>query len=1413
MGDVIIGVQFGIANPDEIVKRSVVQVITDKTHQAGHPVAGGVFDSKFGVIENGKICPTCKQNNILCPGHFGHIQLARPVYLYQFLDPIMKVLQIVCLNCSNPYIPDAELDKTVAGLKGIERFNAVKDRTVDYKKSDLKETSACVHCGSPAIAKVTKKEGTVAKLEAKTFDDTAEPIPLHPEMVLRTLERITDKHVDLIGFNSKFSRPDWMVCTVLAVPPLTVRPSVIMDDNQRMEDDLTHVLIDIVRNNQKLQDKIDKGDSAEMIDKYTDLLQFNVASYVDNDIKGLPPAQQRSGRPLKTLKSRLGAKTGRVRGNLMGKRVDFSARSVITPDANIDVDELGVPEEIARNLTFPEIVTNYNRDRLMSYVRNGPSKYPGAKSIYIKSDNRPINLKFINPETIDLKSGDVVHRHLIDGDVVLFNRQPSLHKASMECHRVRVLPFSTFRLNVSATKPYNADFDGDEMNMHVPQSIASATELKYLATVLRQIISPRTSSPIIQIIQDTLTGSFRVSQDSVEVPEHIAMNIMARMKKPLSTYRRRDGPITGKEIMSTTFPLMNLNGQATVVDGELKKGIMGKDAYGSASKGAIHVIFNDFGPQRAGQFINDVQNVVTKYNLFSGFSVGPSDLIVDSETDEFVKKTIAECKQKVADIMSSVHAGTFVNSDGRENGEELENRIVKEIKNTTDKLYTEVMTKMSPDNRMYQMVQSGAKGNNINIGQMMAILSQQNVGGKRIQYTLQDRTLPHFSRYDDGLESRGFVESSFINGIRPAEFFFHAMGGREGLIDTAVKTSDSGYIQRRLVKTMEDIHVEYDGTVRNVNGAIVQFHYGGDGIDSTCVEKQECMLGMMTMEQIFRDFAISADDITAVVKGEVKEFPDMVDEIVADRDVLVRDVFQYIKGDTVHVPVHFGRMVDKYTNPYSVKTDLTPAYVVQELTKFCAHSWIAHNKLFHIMMRYHLAPKKSIIKMRLTKALFDEMLKDIHFRYMKSRVHPGEMVGTLAAQSVGEPTTQLTLNTFHSAGTSKANATAGVPRIMELLGASPNPKTPVNTIYLDASIAGSQDSALAKKREIQKTTLRDITKSVRIYYDPNPLSENTAVQEDRDILQSYQKFSVTNGQLCTSPWVVRLEFDDMEMVSRNVIDMTTIAAKIQNNRVLKVFECIHSDTNAPGKLVMRILFAPDVVKNVLALRFIEEKLLDTVLRGIDGVGRVYPREVKDELTYDEKTGGYRSESQWVLDVEGTNLLDLSTVPGVDPLRSFSNDIHEIKQVFGIEAARNALFREFSSVFTETPINYHHLITLIDAMTYPGFFLKADRTGMSRNTENGVLAKSSFEETAKHLFNAALMGESDNMRGVSANIMFGQKPPCGTGFVDILIDETKLPEGTEEDHAIFEEERRNVRDMLDKESEKESSISMSDLNMF
>jgi len=1411
MGDTIIGVQFGIANPVDIVNRSVVELKTDKTFtQRDQPVPGGVFDSRFGVTDHGKVCPTCKQTNMMCPGHFGHIRLARPVYLYQFLDVIQKLLNVVCMSCSNPYLSDEMLEKLADQSTGIQRFNQVREATTKFKDADAKNSSGCPHCGAQIIKKTTKLEGSVAALQIQTYDD-AEPVRLQPEMVLRCFERITDRHVELLGFNPKFSRPDWMVCTVLAVPPLTVRPSVVMDDNQRSEDDLTHQLITIVHKNNQLREKIDKGESADIINKYTDLLQFDVATYVDNDIKGLPQASQRSGRPLKTLKSRLGAKAGRVRGNLMGKRVDFSARSVITPDPNIDLDELGVPEAIAINLTFPETVTQFNRDRLMTAIRNGPTTYPGAKNIVLKQENRTIRLGYVNKDMLDLKEGDIVHRHLVDGDVVLFNRQPSLHKASMMCHRIRVLPYSTFRLNVSATRPYNADFDGDEMNMHVPQSIASAMELGVIATILRQIVSPRTCSPIIQMFQDSLTGVFRISQQGVSVPEHLAMNMLSRMKKPLASFKRTNEPISGIDIISNAFPLMNFQGKIDLKDGKLTRGVLDKDAFGKSSRGIIHVIYNDFGPERAGEFINAVQNIVTKYNLFSGFSTGPSDLIADSETYERIEEILKEGKKKVADILESVHSGRFLNTQGRTAGEELEMKIVSAVNEINSKIGTDAVAKLDSSNRMLQMSNKGAgsKGAEMNITQMIALLGQQNVDGKRVQYTMTNRTLPHFTKFDDAPESRGFVEKSFIAGIRPAEFFFHAMGGREGLIDTAVKTSDTGYIQRKLVKLMEDIHVEQDSTVRDINGAVVQFAYGEDGIDAVYIENQDLDLGKMTMEQVYSEFAATRDDF-AVVTNPSENPPDMVDQILADREILVKHIFRYGNKAEVRAPVHLGRILNTYKNPYSVKTNLTPEYVVDELTKLCAETFIQHNQLFHILLRFNLAPKKSILVHRLSQESFDEMLREIRFKYIKALVHPGEMVGPLAAQSIGEPTTQLTLNTFHSAGTVKANATQGVPRIQELLSVSHNPKNPSNVIYLTPSLATSKESAMKCMKELQKTTLRDVTKNVRIYYDPNPMSSDTAVQEDRELLQTYEKFSVAQGNNCVSPWIMRLELDHYELAFRHLADMTVIQSKIRSNKVLKIFDCIHTDTNS-DKLVLRIVFGTDMAKNALSLRFIEDKLLDTILTGIDGIGRVFPRENKEDLVYSDAIGGYEPLAQWVLDTEGTNLFELFTNVNVDPTRTFSDDIYEVLDVFGIETARMTMYEELMKVFEREYINYHHVCLLVDAMTYHGRFIAIDRFGMSK-LENGVLAKSSFEQTSKILFDAAVGGEFDNMKGVSANIMFGQRPPCGTGLVDILIDETRLPEGVEEDESQDMTRTNELVHAEEMKDEAEGQCRMDDIQM-
>jgi DNA-directed RNA polymerase II subunit RPB1 len=1367
MGDNITGVQFGIANPDDILKRSVVEVTTDKTYQSQQPVPNGVFDVRFGVIENGKVCPTCKHTNQFCPGHFGHITLARPVYLYQFFDWIEKLCNIICLNCSGVILGSSQL----ADIKssGLARFKEVRDIVAKVRTQGLEKPTVCEHCSTPFFRKVARVAGKAATLEGFPIgdpDDPPPPVPIQVELILRAFQRISNHTCDLIGFNHKYSRPEWMICTVLAVPPLTVRPSVVMDDNQRMEDDLTHKLIDVLRNNQRLRDKLDKGESAEMIDKYTAMVQYDVATYVDNDIKGLAPAAQRSGRPLRTLKSRFGAKTGRVRGNLMGKRVDFSARSVITPDANIDLDELGVPAEIAVNLTFPEIVNSYNRDRLTTYIRNGPDTHPGAKSVFLKQDARMVNLRFVSPDTIDIREGDVVHRHLIDGDIVLFNRQPSLHKASMMAHRVRVLPYSTFRLNVSATRPYNADFDGDEMNMHVPQSIASATELRYLASLLRNIISPRTNSPIIQLFQDTMTGIFRITQSGVEVPEVVAMNMLARLKRP---FTRKGRNWTGAELISTAFPMVSMKTSVTIENGQLTSGVM----YKSECSKLIHMVYNDFSPDRCGQLINDIQSVVTQFNLFTGFSVGTADLIANLATQQFVNDKLLEGRTAVSKILSDVHGGIFANMSGSSDGEELEDRISSALKDVAAKINSEVIKSLPKDNAIVQMVDSGSKGGPQNITQMVALLGQQLIEGKRVQPTLQDRTLPHFARYDDGVESRGFVQSSFMNGLLPAEFFFHAQAGREGLIDTAVKTSDTGYIQRRLMKTMEDQHVEYDGTVRNVTGSIVQFAYGEDGIDSIAVESQVCELGSMTMEDVYRNYAMSPADVNTFMKTEVTQAPDMVDEILADRDMLVRSVFRFRKNDQVLAPVNLKRLVASYANGYATKTDLTPEHVVAGIGAFVTE--FPTNKLFHALLRYYLAPKKSILVHRLTEMLFDELMADIRFRYLKAMVHAGEMVGALSAQSIGEPTTQLTLNTFHSAGTAKANATSGVPRIEELLSASPNPKRPGNTAYFAGDVSGND--AIAMMKRVQRTTLRHVTKSVRVYYDPYPITAGTVVEEDRDTLELYRQFSLEHETDCGSPWIMRIELNDVEMYARNVRDLTEIEAKLSNNKQLKIIKCLTSDTSAK-KLILRLVFDASVVKTPTNIRFLEDKILDTVLTGVDGVGRVHLRKIKSEQAYDDVVGGYVTKDQYVLDTEGVNLHDLLVFPGLDGTRTFSNDIHEVNDVFGIEAGRTCLLDEFNEVFSTEKVNYHHLSVLVDTMTYSGRIVPVNRFGMKKN-ETGVLAKSSFEETSKTMFDAAVVAEYDTMRGVSANIMFGQKPPCGTGFVDILVDETRLPEGADE----------------------------------
>ena len=910
----VASVQFSVMSPEEIRRRSVAEIHTNETYDGDTPKIGGIFDPRMGTLDHGKICPTDELNNRHCPGYFGHLELAMPVFHIHFIKYIIKILQITCPKCSKLYMDESQPEITkLLNIKSKEkRFTAVHKLCMVSKKRRCGEK--CENgCGAVLPNLIKKDPNSIAKLTAiwkqKGGKKNELVLLLNAGDVYKIFKRMSDSDINILGFDNQLSHPSWLICSVLPIAPPYVRPSVRSDNNTRMEDDLTHKYCDIIKTNKTLKSKIEKNEtdtsSKKAIDEWYQLLQYHVATLVNNHLPGIPPAQQRSGRPLKAIFDRLKSKEGRVRGNLMGKRVDFSARSVITPDPRLDIDQLGVPINICKNLTFPEKVNRYNIDKLQKCVYNGYYKHPGAKSIKRKRDGKIISLSVIDSTKIQLEFGDIVNRHLCYDDIVLFNRQPSLHKMSMMQHRVVPLPYKTFRLNVSVTTPYNADFDGDEMNMHVPQSEETRVELRELASVPSQIISPASNKPIISLVQDTCVGSYLFTRDNNLLTKEEVYDVLTDLEswdgilpephikkgtteeeidKRYENFSKHiyliDGIIktdlwNGQSLITLLMPKINFqkknkqynskpipDNKVVIKGGKVRSGgIFDKNILGSSSQGLIHTIFKDHGKTRTLKFLNDMENLITNFVLKSGFSVGIGDLIPDTDSQKKMKEIVTKKKLQVIELIEKTHRGILEIEGGNNLSEVFESKVLGILNKVTTDTGNVALKNLSYNNRMLNLIKSGSKGSDINMGQMIACVGQQAVDGKRVPLGFTDRSLPHFTKYDDGAAARGFVENSFMNGLSPTEFFFHAMGGREGLIDTAVKTSETGYIQRKLIKGLEDARVMADLTVRDANGNIIQFLYGDDGFNSEKIEKQSLHTIGKSNKDLVAEFNLSLYDL------------------------------------------------------------------------------------------------------------------------------------------------------------------------------------------------------------------------------------------------------------------------------------------------------------------------------------------------------------------------------------------------------------------------------------------------------------------------------------------------------------------------------------------------------------------------
>ena len=1250
------GIKFSVWSPVEVRKFSVAEITAPETYdEDGMPVQGGLMDNRLGTLEPGQKCATCGNTSAKCPGHFGHIELAEPVLHIAFIDDIHKLLLITCRSCNRIKLRSEDLSKykqlrDAKAAYAVITLENVKDEIIEKAK----KIKICPHCQKEQYDLVfTKPTIFVEKTDAG--ENRLLPITIRERLV-----HIPDEDLILLGYDPTTARPEWFVLQVLPVPPVTVRPSIILETGIRSEDDLTHKLVDIIRVNQRLKESKEAGTPPLIVQDLVDLLQYHVTTYFDNEVSGIPQAHHRSGRPLKTLTQRLKGKEGRFRGSLSGKRVDFSSRTVISPDPNLAISNVGVPVDVAKKLTIPETVSEWNIERLKKLVINGPNIYPGANYI-IRPDGVKIRLDYVNDRKIiadSLATSYNVERHLSDGDIVIFNRQPSLHRMSIMAHNVRVLPYRTFRLHPAVCPPYNADFDGDEMNLHVPQSEEARAEAALLMRVQDQLISPRYGGPIIGGIRDFITGAFILTRDETTLTreEFANMALIGGYRGILPQPKiNKDGVrlYSGKQLFSLFFPkdfnfiitskwnkAAKGEGKDVVIkNGELLSGVIDKASIGAEEPDSVlHRIAKDYGNDIARKFLDSILIMLKTYITHRGFSYGYSDLWLTQQTNAEISDVIQKAYDKVYELIQQYEDGTLPLTRGLSPDEALELYVVNELSRARDRAGKTADRAFPDDNSGVIMASTGARGSTLNIGQMTAALGQQSIRGKRIYKGYHYRSLPHFKTNDMNPDAKGFIKSNYRDGLSPLEFFFHAMGGREGLVDTAVRTQQSGYMQRRLINALEHLKIEYDKTVRDPHGNILQYLYGEDGIDPAKSDHGEAV------------------NIARLIEGE-----SVIDQ---GRKATEHDI---------------KNILAKYGE------NLNPR------------------------LRKNL--ENSLVENRLTKEGVEKVLKKTVDLIDRALAEPGEAVGVVTAQSIGEPGTQMTLRTFHFAGVKERNVTLGLPRLIELVDARKKPVTPTMDIYLDEDHKISREKALEVAREIIFTRVSDLIEKTDTDYS------------------GILTFHLSEAKLLERGCEIK-EVDEVLKGSKKKYEISINEKK----QFIKV--------TVPDE--------PDA-QTLLTLK---NKLLNTRVKGVPDIERVTI---------------VKQDEEWVIQTAGSNLAKVVAITGIDTSRVTTNNVYEVWQTLGIEAARTALVKEITNTLEEQglEVDTRHIMLVADLMTSKGYLQQIGRHGIA-GTKTSVLARAAFEITVPTIAKASLEGQVETLRGVTENVIVGATVPVGTGMVELYM---------------------------------------------
>ena len=1424
-------INFSILTKNQLKKITTFPdsgIVTSEIYDNSEYKKNGLLDPRMGTTRMGTICSTCRLNNQYCPGHFGHINLAYPIIHIGYIIYIKSILGCICNRCSclkiNPHTQ--RIEHMLKHVKGIDRLNIIKELTKDIK--------TCRNCNAPLpkIKILNKKEIMVIDFiaEYQLPDQQIKKVQLTNVYIYNIFKNISDEDCIILGLDPTKSRPEDLFYTYFPVAPIPSRPSVQATDTIITDDNITELLSNIIKNNNDIISNKDKAG----IEKKIQIVQYyaNIIYSNSNQLS----LKLEADNPYQGIFEKIKSKEGIIRSNLMGKRNNYTARTVITGDPMLQNDQVGIPLYIAKILTYTEIVTKENIDKLKICLANGPNIYPGA-NMYM-----PINedgtytksyiLKMVQ-SPFELKIGDKIERHMMDDDIVFFNRQPSLHKYSMMAMRAKILnnpSFATFRFNVGITEPFHADFDGDEMTITIPRSIQSEIEIDELASLRKLLVNAQTSTTTVGCKLDTLTAAYMLTRFENNISASRVMSILSYLQETPNISRfivDKNKIYTGKELLSFIIPKkVNVyNKQFVIKNGEFIKGYLNKfQLKDKMEDSLLRIILDLYDENEAKIFFDNIQKMLNIYFINKGITFGVKDIETPKDIHDKAQVIIKEAFLEVGQLTTEIE-----NDQSLLPPDVYEDTVKQLLHNTRDKCAKLIMDIFEEDSNIQIMVNAGTNGKikDVNIAKNLIVDAQNDSFGQRLAKADGRRTQPYFCRDIDMPYERGYNSNGFYHGLNLYEFIWDAIIAREGIIDIQIHTPDSGYTQRKFVKIMEDFHVDYDGLVKNVNDNIIQFAYSDFNIDAT--KQYKCKIELLTMnDKDIKNKYIFTD-------SELKEFNDYTNEdneqfynyLLKTRDIIrenqIKLVSGYIAFDNLcyfYLPISLNKIHS--IMKYGKKSDLTPSYIINKIDELLLHENTQilcikqkdiHNKssilindenLIKTILKLYLyevlCPKRCIYEYKLSKDNFNYLIDDIIISIKRSLINPGEMVGVIAGTSLCENITQTNLNSHHLTGvTSKTSATSGFERMVEIFNYTKDIKTQQTILYFDEKTRTNKNYIYQVMNYIRETLLNEIYESINVYYDPDNNQVDKSVNNIFKIkdLDEYQFYSNDFSKL---PWLIVINLQKNVMLTKNIqlLDIIIKIIELWNNKdtIIKKSQLdIRNMFNSIIKLSIASNNDNDDT-NIICIRFnmidysyntietLSNFILDYTL--IKGVSNIKESDTLESLytTFDNETHAVdETQNEYYIQTIGINIDRLRNIKGVDQLKSKINDIHTIYQTYGIETVRLMIIDELNHLL-QNNVKFNHISLIADYMTREGYILSVDRNGLDKS-DASLLSKISFEKPGPKILNACLFNESDNLNGVSGRIMTGKMMRGGTGYCDLLFNSDIVMNSEYTDYNILE----------------------------